>query len=196
MRTRRVTLWQDARGLARAACDAVARRARTCAPAFPTSPTASATGKESPRQRRSKPALRLTSLTRSKGGIISWPTGGKIGWPLTCSAATRSAGRARGACDAVARRPDGRAERVTLWHAWCARAHRGCVTATRGCARTHRGCVTAPRQCTRTHPGVVTAPLRCARPHRACDAAAIGGAPPDWERVVPKDGIEPPTRGS
>src|SRR5947199_8418366 len=31
-----------------------------------------------------KPTLRLTRLiTYSKGGIFSWPTGGKIGWPLT-----------------------------------------------------------------------------------------------------------------
>ena len=42
--------------------------------------------KRKPGAETKQTTLRLTRLiTNSKGGIISWPTGGKVGWPLTPS---------------------------------------------------------------------------------------------------------------
>src|SRR5258708_12642144 len=55
-------------------------------PAFPTAPTAPATGKREPKpeaEAEAKTLRCLTSITNPQGGIISWPTGGKVGWPLT-----------------------------------------------------------------------------------------------------------------
>src|SRR5437764_13076114 len=52
--------------------------------AFPTAPTAPATGKRGPEaETKQNHAPSHTTITISKGGIFSWPTGGKVGWPLT-----------------------------------------------------------------------------------------------------------------
>ncbi len=96
---------------------------------FPQLPQPLLLEKESPRQRRSKTTLRLTRLiTNSKGGIISWPTGGKVGWPLTVAAYT---GRVTAYTSCVTAYTD----RVT--------AYTGCVAVYTGRVTTYTGRVTA-----------------------------------------------------
>src|SRR5436190_37927 len=51
--------------------------------AFPTAPTAPATGKREPEAETKQPRSVSHHNNHLQGGIFNWPTGGKIGWPLT-----------------------------------------------------------------------------------------------------------------